>query len=90
MNQKELGEVVEIMLDIMPGNISDKEIVVIMINFIIQKKRANHWQIINAEIEEGLVEYLISQVEDEISKHGINKAVQAADNFLGRIVNGAG
>jgi len=88
MNQKELGEVVEIMLDIMPGNISDKEIVVIMINFIIQKKRANHWQIINAEIEEGLVEYLISQVEDEISKHGINKAVQAADDFLGRIVNG--
>jgi hypothetical protein len=88
MNQKELGEVVEIMLDIMPGNISDKEIVVIMINFIIQKKRANHWQIINAEIEEGLVEYLISQVEDEISKHGINKAVKDADNFLKGIVNG--
>ena len=87
MNQEELGEVVAIMLDIMPNNITDKEIVVIMINFIIQKKRANHWQIINAEIEEGLVEYLISQVENEISKHGINKAVQDADDFLERIVN---
>ena len=87
MNQEELGEVVAIMLDIMPGNITDKEIVVIMINFIIQKKRANHWQIINAEIEEGLVEYLILQVENEISKHGINKAVQDADDFLERIVN---
>jgi hypothetical protein len=87
MNQEELGEVVAIMLDIMPGNITDKEIVVIMINFIIQKKRANHWQIINAEIEEGLVEYLIFQVENEISKHGINKAVKDADDFLERIVN---
>tara|TARA_R110002096_G_scaffold17176_3_gene59284 strand:- start:65 stop:334 length:270 start_codon:yes stop_codon:yes gene_type:complete len=87
MNQEELGEVVAIMLDIMPNNITDKEIVVIMINFIIQKKRANHWQIINAEIEEGLVEYLILQVENEISKHGINKAVQDADDFLERIVN---
>ena len=88
MNQEELGEVVSIMLDIMPNNITDKEIAIIMINFIIQKKRANHWQIINAEIEEGLVEYLISQVENEISKHGINKAVKDADNFLEGIVNG--
>ena len=87
MNREELGEVVAIMLDVMPGNITDKEIAIIMINFIIQKKRANHWPIINAEIEAGLVEYLISQVEDEISKHGISKAVQDADDFLGRIVN---
>ena len=71
MNREELGEVVAIMLDVMPGNITDKEIAIIMINFIIQRKRANHWPIINAEIEAGLVEYLISQVEDEISKHGI-------------------
>ena len=54
---------------------------------LIQHARANHWPIINAEIEAGLVEYLISQVEDEISKHGISKAVQDADDFLGRIVN---
>ena len=65
----------------------DKEIAIIMINFIIQRKRANHWPIINAEIEAGLVEYLISQVEGEITKHGISKAVQDADDFLGRIVN---
>ena len=88
MNQEELGEVVAIMLDIMPNNITKKEIAIIMINFIIQKKRANHWPVINAEIEEGLVEYLISQVENEISKHGINKAVKDADNFLEGIVNG--
>ena len=88
MNQEELGEVVSIMLDIMPNNITKKEIAIIMINFIIQKKRANHWPVINAEIEEGLVEYLISQVENEISKHGINKAVKDADNFLEGIVNG--
>jgi hypothetical protein len=88
MNQEELVEVVAIMMDIMPNSITEKEIAIIMINFIIQKKRANHWQIINAEIEEGLVEYLILQVENEISKHGINKAVKDADNFLEGIVNG--
>ncbi len=87
MNREELGEIVAIMLNVMPRNITDKEIAIIMINFIVQKKRANHWPIINAEIEDGLVEYLISQVEDEISKHGISKAVQDADDFLGRIVN---
>lgn len=87
MNHEELSKVVTIMLDVMPRNITDKEIAIIMINFIIQKKRASHWPIINAEIEAGLVEYLISQVEDEISKHGISKAVQDADDFLGRIVN---
>jgi len=87
MNREELGEVVAIMLNVMPKNITDKEIAIIMINFIIQKKRANHWPIINAEIEAGLVEYLISQVEDEISKQGVSKAVQDADDFLGRIVN---
>ena len=87
MNQEELGEVVSIMLDIMPNNITKKEIAIIMINFIIQKKRANHWPVINAEIQEGLVEYLISQVENEISKHGINKAVKDADDFLEKIVN---
>lgn len=87
MNREELGEIVAIMLNVMPRNITDKEIAIIMINFIVQKKRANHWPIINAEIEAGLVEYLISQVEDEISKHGIIKAVQDADDFLGRIVN---
>ena len=38
MNREELGEVVAIMLDVMPGNITDKEIAIIMINFIIQKK----------------------------------------------------
>ena len=88
MNREELGEIVAIMLNVMPRNITDKEIAIIMINFIVQKKRANHCPIINAEIEDGLVEYLISQVEDEISKHGISKAVQDADDFLGRIVNG--
>ena len=87
MNREELGEIVAIMLNVMPRNITDKEIAIIMINFIVQKKRANHWPIINAEIEDGLVDYLISQVEDEISKHGISKAVQDADDFLGRIVN---
>ncbi len=87
MNREELGEVVAIMLDVMPGNITDKEIAIIMINFIIQKKRANHWSVINAEIEDGLVEYLISQVESEVTEHIEKKAVKDANDFLGRIVN---
>ncbi len=87
MNREELGEVVAIMLDVMPGNITDKEIAIIMINFILQKKRANHWPVINAEIEGGLVEYLISQVESEVTEQIEIKAVKDANDFLGRIVN---
>jgi len=87
MNREELGEVVAIMLDVMPRNITDKEIAIIMINFIIQKKRANHWPVINADIEGGLVEYLISQVESEVTEQIKNKAVKDANDFLGRIVN---
>ena len=88
MNQEELGEVVAIMLDIMPNNITDKEIVVIMINFIIQKKRANHWPLINECIENGLVEYLVSQaVENDMNGQLIQDAVKDADDFLERIVN---
>ena len=91
MNRKELGEVIAIMLDVMPGKISDKDISIIMVNFIINKKMANHWPLINEYIENGLVEYLVSQaVENDMNGQLIQDAVQDADDFLEGIVNDAG
>ena len=87
MNHEELSKVVTIMLDVMPRNITDKEIAIIMINFIIQKRRASHWPIINDEIEAGLFEYLILQVENEVTEQIEIKAVKDANDFMGRIVN---
>ena len=91
MNRKELGEVIAIMLDVMPGKISDKDISIIMVNFIINKKMANHWPLINEYIENGLVEFLVSKaVENDMNGQLIQDAVQDADDFLEGIVNGAG
>ena len=44
-------------------------------------------KLVNAEIEGGLVEYLISQVESEVTEQIEIKAVKDANDFLGRIVN---
>ena len=89
MNCKELGEVIAIMLDVMPGKISDKDISIIMVNFIINKKMANHWPAINGYIENGLVEYLVSQaVENDMNGQLIQDAVKDANDFLEGIVNG--
>ena len=88
MNREELGEVVAIMLDTMPNNISEKDIAIIIVNFIINKKMANHWPIINECIENGLVEYLVSQaIANDMNGEIIHDAVKDADDFLGRIVN---
>ena len=89
MNRKELGEVIAIMLDVMPGNISEKDISIIMVNFIINKKMANHWPLINEYIENGLVQYLVSQaVENDMNGQLIQDAVKDANDFLEGIVNG--
>ncbi len=82
MDQEELEEIVHVLLDMMPNEISNKDLSIVVINFVIQKKMADRWPIISAAI--GMV--LTRQVEGK----KIKDAVQAADNFLGRIVNGAG
>lgn len=89
MDREGLGEVIAIMLDVMPGNISEKDISIIMVNFIINKKMANHWPLINEYIENGLVEYLVSQaVENDMNGQLIQDAVKDANDFLKGIVNG--
>ena len=91
MDREGLGEVIAIMLDVMPGNISEKDISIIMVNFIINKKMANHWPLINEYIENGLVEYLVSQaVENDMNGQLIQDAVKDANDFLKGICNGAG
>ena len=91
MDRKELGEVIAIMLDVMPGKISDKDISIIMVNFIINKKMANHWPAINGYIENGLVEYLVSKaIENDMNGQLIQDAVKDANDFLEGIVNDAG
>jgi hypothetical protein len=88
MDREGLGEVIAIMLDVMPGNISEKDISIIMVNFIINKKMANHWPLINEYIENGLVEYLVSQaVENDMNGQLIQDAVKDANDFLKGIVN---
>ena len=88
MNRKELGEVIAIMLDVMPGKISDKDISIIMVNFIINKKMANHWPAINGYIENGLVEYLVSKaIENDMNGEVSQDAVKDANDFLEGIVN---
>jgi hypothetical protein len=88
MDRKELGEVIAIMLDVMPGKISDKDISIIMVNFIINKKMANHWPAINGYIENGLVEYLVSKaIENDMNGQLIQDAVKDANDFLEGIVN---
>ena len=89
MDREGLGEVIAIMLDVMPGNISEKDISIIMVNFIINKKMANHWPLINEYIENGLVEYLVSKaVENDMNGQLIQDAVKDANDFLEGIVNG--
>jgi hypothetical protein len=89
MDREGLGEVIAIMLDVMPGNISEKDISIIMVNFIINKKMANHWPLINEYIENGLVEYLVSQaVENDMNGQLIQDAVKDANDFLKGICNG--
>ena len=75
MDRKELGEVIAIMLDVMPGKISEKDISIIMVNFIINKKMANHWPLIN--------EY----IENDMNGQLIQDAVKDANDFLEGIVN---
>ena len=88
MDREGLGEVIAIMLDVMPGNISEKDISIIMVNFIINKKMANHWPLINEYIENGLVEYLVSKaVENDMNGQLIQDAVKDANDFLKGIVN---
>ncbi len=88
MDREGLGEVIAIMLDVMPGNISEKDISIIMVNFIINKKMANHWPLINEYIENGLVQYLVSQaVENDMNGQLIQDAVKDANDFLKGIVN---
>ena len=88
MNRKELSEVIAIMLDVMPGKISDKDIAIIMVNFIVNKKMANHWPAINGYIENGLVEYLVSKaIENDMNGQLIQDAVKDANDFLEGIVN---
>ena len=89
MDREGLGEVIAIMLDVMPGKISEKDISIIMVNFIINKKMANHWPLINEYIENGLVQYLVSQaVENDMNGQLIQDAVKDANDFLEGIVNG--
>ena len=89
MDREGLGEVIAIMLDVMPGKISEKDISIIMVNFIINKKMANHWPLINEYIENGLVEYLVSQaVENDMNGQLIQDAVKDANDFLEGICNG--
>ena len=91
MGRKELGEVIAIMLDVMPGKISEKDIAIIMVNFIVNKKMANNWPAINGYIENGLVEYLVSKaIENDMNGQLIQDAVKDANDFLEGIVNGAG
>ena len=88
MDREGLGEVIAIMLDVMPGKISEKDISIIMVNFIINKKMANHWPLINEYIENGLVQYLVSQaVENDMNGQLIQDAVKDANDFLKGIVN---
>ena len=88
MNREELGEVIAIMLDVMPGKISDKDISIIIVNFMINKKMANHWPVINGYIENGLVEYLVSKaIENDMNGQLIQDAVKDANDFLEGIVN---
>ena len=88
MNREELGEVIAIMLDVMPGKISDKDISIIIVNFMINKKMANHWPVINGYIENGLVEYLVSKaVENDMNSQLVQDAVKDANDFLEGIVN---
>ena len=89
MDREGLGEVIAIMLDVMPGNISEKDISIIMVNFIINKKMANHWPLINEYIENGLVEFLVSKaVENDMNGQLIQDAVKDANDFLKGICNG--
>tara|TARA_R110000744_G_scaffold11753_7_gene35627 strand:+ start:667 stop:942 length:276 start_codon:yes stop_codon:yes gene_type:complete len=91
MRREELREIVSMMLDTMPGQISNKDISTIITTFIIYKKKANEWPIINKDIETGLVEYLVSQaIANDMNGEIIQDAVKDADDFLGRIVNDAG
>jgi|TARA_R110000822_G_scaffold77517_2_gene186156 hypothetical protein len=85
---KDLEEIVSIMLDVCPDKITTKDMSIIIINLLIHKQMAHHWITIQSNVAEIIIEHLIkSSLEADEHQNNIT-AIKDADNFLEGIVNG--
>jgi len=79
-DNRNLQKLVRKIINAMPDEISDEELVCIILNLVMLYSRHENWPKIQSDVG-------INIVMEVMGKKDVRRAVQDADDFLGRIVN---
>ena len=88
MKRKRLEEVVKVMLEMTSSQMSDEDVSMIFINFMIHKEMVNHWPTVSGIMGECFVEYIVRASYESDEKYNVAIAVEDANEFLEGMVNG--
>jgi hypothetical protein len=77
--EEDLEEIVHVLLDMMPNEISNKDLSIVVIKFRNTKKMEDRWPIISMAIDKILTEHLI--MKSLVESKNIRDAVNDADDF---------
>jgi|11BtaG_2_1085332.scaffolds.fasta_scaffold20057_2 hypothetical protein len=83
-DNRNLQKLVQKIINAMPDEISDEELVCIILNLVMLYSRHENWPKIQSDVGINIVMEVMGK------KNDVRRAVQDADDFLGRIVNDAG
>ena len=80
-NNRNLKQLVRKIINVMPDEISDDELVCIILNLVMLYSRHENWPKIQNDVGINIVMEVMGK------KNDVRRAVQDADDFLGRICN---
>jgi len=80
-DNRNLKQLVRKIINVMPDEISDDELVCIILNLVMLYSRHENWPKIQNDVGINIVMEVMGK------KNDVRRAVQDADDFLGRIVN---
>ena len=83
-NNRNLKQLVRKIINVMPDEISDDELVCIILNLVMLYSQHENWPKIQSDVGINIVMEVMGK------KNDVRRAVQDADDFLGRIRNDAG
>ena len=87
MKRKRLEEVVKVMLEMTSSQMSDEDVSMIFINFMIHKEMVNHWPTVSGIMGDVFVEYLVRSSYQSDAEYNEAIAIEDANNFLENIRN---
>jgi len=80
-DNRNLQKLVRKIINVMPDEISDDQLVCIILNLVMLYSRHENWPKIQNDVGINIVMEVMGK------KNDVRRAVQDADDFLGRIVN---